>query len=60
MGKVAFKSKSASIGKSKLRFGSTLVPEAEPVADECIGVCILAESGEKITTEAGDEITTES
>ena len=61
MGKAGFKSKSAKANRpSRLRFGAAIVPESEPVADECIGVCILAESGEKITTEAGDEITTES
>ena len=57
MSSVGFKSKGAR-WKHKYGFGSTIVPE--PDADECIGVCILAESGDKITTEAGDEITTES
>jgi hypothetical protein len=48
--------------KKKIRnFSSEIVPEGEsPTTPDCIGVCIIAESGEKITTEAGDEITTES
>ena len=47
--------------KKKIRsFSNEIVPEGEPEAVDCIGVCIIAESGEKITTEAGDEITTES
>jgi hypothetical protein len=47
--------------KKKIRsFSNEIVPEGEQEAVDCIGVCIIAESGEKITTEAGDEITTES
>ena len=60
MSSVGFKSKGAR-RKHRYGFGSTIVPESDPEASpDCVGVGILAESGDKITTEAGDEITTES
>jgi len=47
--------------KKKIRsFSNDIEPEGEATAPDCIGVCIIAESGEKITTEAGDHLTTES
>jgi len=61
MGKAGFKSKSAKSNRpSRLRFGSRIVPSEAPPVEDCIGICILAENGNKLTTEAGDEITTES
>tara|TARA_R110000851_G_scaffold119919_1_gene247969 strand:+ start:188 stop:370 length:183 start_codon:yes stop_codon:yes gene_type:complete len=60
MGKAGFKSKSAKVNRpSRLRFGSTIVP-SEPPSEDCIGICILAEDGNKIATEADDELITES
>ena len=48
--------------KKKIRgFSNDIEPEGEAATTpDCIGVCIIAESGEKITTEAGDHLTTES
>jgi hypothetical protein len=61
MGRIGFKSKSAKANRpSRLRFGSTIVPSEAPPAEDCIGICILAEDGNKIATEAGDELITES